>query len=284
MSNTDKSLTFAQRVGAKPMPSQLLPDEMSDQLRAALWGVIQPYTRSAAGHTAVPASFQSVLRDAWIGHEHKMAHLFNPRSHETQLRLGALFAKGDYADVFGFVEFILRHPNCPSYLRTQVAEALAHCHAAYRLIDGDTFVPIASEQDAATFTTALQELDKANLVGARAHLKRAGEELGHGHFDKSIRESISAVESVARMIEPSATTLDPALKKIKDKVGLHPALQKGISQIYGYTSDESGIRHALLDEPQANVDVYDALFMLGACSAFLTYFIGKCRNSGLLKQ
>lgn len=284
MSDTkSNTLTFAQRVGAEPPPSQLRPDEISNQLRAELWGLIFPHTDSPRG-VDLPMYFQPILRDAWVKHEHKLAHLFSVRQHDTQKRLGMLFGTGSFAQVFGFVEFILRHPLCPSDLPAKVSAALKECNAAYCLIDGDTFVPVGSEQDAAAYSAALDALDNANLSGARTHLKRAGEELGHGHFDKSVRESISAVESVARMVEPSATTLDPALKKIKDKAGLHPALQKGLSQIYGYTSDENGIRHALLDEPQANVDLYDALFMLGACSAFITYFVGKCRNAGLIKE
>jgi hypothetical protein len=37
----------------------------------------------------------------------------------------------------------------------------------------------------------------------------------------------------------------------------------------------SGIRHPVLDDPNASVDKADALFMFGACSAFVTYLIQK---------
>ncbi len=55
-----------------------------------------------------------------------------------------------------------------------------------------------------------------------------------------------------------------------EKAGrLHPALKAAFSQLYGYTSDEEGIRHALLDE--SRVGFPEAKFMLVACSAFVSF-------------
>ena len=59
-------------------------------------------------------------------------------------------------------------------------------------------------------------------------------------------------------------------------------LKAGFSKIYGYTSDKDGIRHALLGG-DADVDVVDATFMLGACASFVTYLINKARRSGLIE-
>jgi hypothetical protein len=50
------------------------------------------------------------------------------------------------------------------------------------------------------------------------------------------------------------------------------------------TSDEKGIRHALLDEPVARVDETDALYLLGSCAAFVSYLINKARQAGLLSN
>jgi hypothetical protein len=65
-------------------------------------------------------------------------------------------------------------------------------------------------------------------------------------------------------------------------VRIHPALGKGFGSLYGFTSDEKGIRHALLDEPAAQVDETDALYMLGSCASFVSYLINKARHEGLL--
>ena len=47
--------------------------------------------------------------------------------------------------------------------------------------------------------------------------------------------------------------------------GLHAALKNGFSSIYGYTSDEGGIRHAMIDDNPCDFD--DAKYMLVSCSA-----------------
>ena len=97
-------------------------------------------------------------------------------------------------------------------------------------------------------------------------------------YRNSIKESISAVESACRLIGGGKTLAD-ALKRIRDRIGLHPALEKGFSALYGYTSDEGGIRHALLEE--STLDATDARFMLVACSAFVNFLVSKASELGI---
>jgi hypothetical protein len=59
-------------------------------------------------------------------------------------------------------------------------------------------------------------------------------------------------------------------------------MRQGFKNLYNYTNDEKGIRHSLLDDGTAAVDESDALFMIGACAAFVTYMINKARAAGLL--
>jgi hypothetical protein len=65
-------------------------------------------------------------------------------------------------------------------------------------------------------------------------------------------------------------------------VRVHPALRNGFGNLYGFTSDEKGIRHPLLEKPDAQVDETDALYMLGSCAAFVSYLINKARHARLL--
>ena len=58
-------------------------------------------------------------------------------------------------------------------------------------------------------------------------------------------------------------------------------MKRGFSALYGYTNDERGIRHALLDQDAARVDEAEALFILGACAAFVNYLVAKARAAGL---
>ena len=92
---------------------------------------------------------------------------------------------------------------------------------------------------------------------------------------------MAAVESVVIVLEPSGD-FSKALAKLESKVKIHGALKRGFSSIYGFTSDQEGIRHALLEAGAPAVDETDSLFMIGACAAFVSYLINKSRNAGLL--
>lgn len=80
------------------------------------------------------------------------------------------------------------------------------------------------------------------------------------------------MESVARTIEPKAKTLGEALKTLENN-GLikHRAFKTALNQLYGFTSDEEGIRHALIERAEADVGLAEALFFYNACAAFAGY-------------
>ena len=81
---------------------------------------------------------------------------------------------------------------------------------------------------------------------------------------------------MARQLDPKASqTLAPALKSLERSGTLHPALKEAFTKLYGYTSDEQGIRHADLGQDSANVGMNEAVFMLGACASFSSYLWRK---------
>ena len=94
-------------------------------------------------------------------------------------------------------------------------------------------------------------------------------------------ESISAVESLCQVIAGKTATLGQALKTVKDAVGLHPALEKAVSALYGYANDAGGIRHAMIDPSSYRCDFEDAKYMLVACSGFNNYLVGKAAKAGI---
>jgi hypothetical protein len=94
-------------------------------------------------------------------------------------------------------------------------------------------------------------------------------------FRNSIKESISAVESAAKLISGlPGGGLDAALETLRQQITIHPALKQGFLKLYGYTSDADGIRHSLL-EVGSNAGFDEAKYMLVACSAFTNYLISK---------
>jgi hypothetical protein len=93
-------------------------------------------------------------------------------------------------------------------------------------------------------------------------------------YRNCIKESISAVEALCAVVTGnSKVTLGQALKVIDTEAPLHGALRSAFEKLYGYTSDADGIRHALMEETKLEQE--DAIFMLVACSAFVSYVIAK---------
>lgn len=132
---------------------------------------------------------------------------------------------------------------------------------------------IASIEDALAAT--------ASTPTVQTHLRSALEHIADRQspdYRNSIKESISAVEAmVNRAAGTSGKTLGVALAKLS--IQTHPALDGAFSKLYGYTNDSSGIRHALMDEP--NLEFEDAKFMLVACSAFVNYLVAKAGRAGI---
>jgi hypothetical protein len=145
--------------------------------------------------------------------------------------------------------------------------------AGYRLI-GHTVVDITDELEIEMLHEVLSD---TRFEGVNAHLERALDLLSdkkNPDYRNSIKESISAVESLARVITRNEkATLDDALKQLEKSKKLHPALKKGFSSLYGYTSDEQGVRHAMLAEP--NLSAADAKFFLLSCTSFVNYLKSK---------
>ena len=283
-----KQITFEQAEGIEPLPAQLRIGELTQELRALLWAVFHGHLQNSRqrpdySKPLISDPWRGILLDKHIFRDHKMADDFDDNYDRCEKMVKAIFEAGDYVRVFGFVQWILRHPKRPFGLERQIDAVLRRAHAAYAVLDGNTIIPIGSEAERQTIERAFVDVASSEFNGARVHLRSAGSELTDGRYGPSIRESIHAVESVARVLDDGATTLDPALRKLEKAINIHPALRIGFGKLYGFTSDEEGIRHSLIDEPVAAVDATDALYMLGACAAFVSYLINKARTAGLLE-
>jgi hypothetical protein len=212
---------------------------------------------------------------------HQPADEFETRFKNAAEAVKSVFMHGDYLLIYGWLQHVLRVGKIPDFAEN-VNAILIYSQSPYRVVASDVIAPMGSDQEAKTVSSALADLNSVGLGGSREHLKAATAELSAGHFADSVRESIHAVESIVRVLEPHGD-FSKALAKLETKTNIHAALKKGFVNIYGFSSDEQGIRHSLLEKQAPLVDEVDALFMIGACSAFISYLINKARAVGLLK-
>jgi hypothetical protein len=61
---------------------------------------------------------------------------------------------------------------------------------------------------------------------------------------------------------------------------MHPALNKGLKSLFGYTSDGGGIRHALIEGERVPTSA-EAKFMLVISSAFVNYITELAAENGV---
>ncbi|WP_231464750.1 AbiJ-NTD4 domain-containing protein [Pedobacter sp. Leaf132] len=179
---------------------------------------------------------------------------------------------------YDFLEFFLKKPYIAS--KNYISELnfiLERENSAYRVV-GNLIAPIVEEIELEEIKISIQQ----NVsTGAKIHIQSAIKLLSakeNSNYANVIKESISAVESVARELT-GENTLGRALAKF-EKTGLpiNNQLKEGFNKFYNYTNDpKSGIRHAIVDEH--NPATFEtAKFMLVASSAFVNYLIGISNN------
>lgn len=267
---------FSDRYNYTPIESAFQRECMDEPLRTGIWNVLslciwdlwKPYSY---GWEPESARINVMTKRIWFhylkGDLDKLPNFreqYNPGAYDI---FKQHFFTSKWYEAYNFVEFILQDRD--SFLDDNATQWLNQVleteNAAYRIV-GKEIVEITDSNEIKAIEEALEHPDAPVRLHIQASLSMLSDR-ENPDYRNSIKESISAVEAVCRIVSGvSAATLGDALKKIPD---LHPALQKSFLALYGYTSDAAGIRHSLLEE--SRLTYADAKFMLASCSAFVSY-------------
>ena len=129
--------------------------------------------------------------------------------------------------------------------------------SGYRFVSGE-LAPLSNPAEVASIESALSTTSATGLAGVHAHVSSALRLLAKRpdpDYRNSIKESISAVEALVKQLGTADSQgLAGALAELGKKVPLHGGLRAALLSLYGYTSDEGGIRHAMLEEPDLGYD------------------------------
>lgn len=93
--------------------------------------------------------------------------------------------------------------------------------------------------------------------------------------ENSIKESVSAVESVCKAMYPNTATLGDALKSMRTEKIISPMLITVFEKFYAYTNAEPAIRHG--SDKESKVIEYDAELALHMSAAFIRTIIQRRR-------
>jgi hypothetical protein len=296
----DQRIPFSRRVGA----TSILPlgmEDMPPTLRTSLWNIIEPWLWKTTYTT------EYERRAQWIYNFHAIRWPTDEipqdfEQHKATDRIKRwLLVEAKWHDVYDFVEAIPEmiaygvHGRVDDHAEMRRRSSQVYDHFAYAveryandldsMLEREgapfryrnlTLVQITSEAELSELSRAMTETP---FSGARMHIENASSKLAQRpepDYRNSIKESVSAVES---LLQEATGQRGERLSKLLDafetkySVDLHGAFKSAIASLYGWTSDDGGIRHGIFGTE--TVTRAEAQFMLVACSALVNFMVSK---------
>lgn len=285
-------MKFSQRIGITPETKLVQVESMDDELRNSLWSILCAFywdTYQSPRHDfgsrndyISRSNLHHLFEALWFNYFKQPTdtipqYFYDPGGGYGRLR--DYFYSAKWYEVYDFLEAVAFHGHQQAEVEfTQTCNSvLERENSAYRFVNGNV-VEISSGEEVEELETAIENAH--SFLGAKQHLQSALlllKDRSNPDYRNSVKESISAVESICKeLVGNDRATLGQALTELESKKGLHPALKKAFSSMYGYTSDSDGIRHALMEE--STLTKTDARFMLVSCSAFINYLIDSTQT------
>ena len=202
-------------------------------------------------------------------------------------RFAEIISSAPYNEVLDFLwyvcHWIATHTTSTSFVHeiyNGFNQLFEKEYVGYRFVAGE-ITPITNSLE-------IQEIEQACQIpfeGAHVQLQKALGFLSdreHPDYKNSIKESISAVESVCETIVGSenGATLGKAVKHLEEHgLKIHSRLREGISKLYGYACDQGGVRHGE-GEVESTVTFEEAKLMMVTCSAIVNYLVAEYGKHG----
>ena len=265
---------FSDRIGVTQPPS-LAREGMPLELRTALWSLVHRIFFE-------DADLHDTWRNCALRSFYDLHHLPRHNVGSTRVQQQRNMIAWWFDEERSWWEFYNTIEHLGSQIVSRYRNFYAQCNvmleaegSKFRFV-GTELSQITDENEIAAVNQALRATDR--FGGAREHIAAALRLLGQRpepDYRNSIRESITAVESTLKVLTGMEhAPMGDALRSFGRTHPIHASLFKGLDRLYGYTCNEHGIRHALI-EAEANVGFSEAKFMVVAGAAFVSFLIAK---------
>ncbi len=264
---------------------------MDDALKNSIWNIFKQiiieqgkFTKHSSWPNIQDYNLYTFFRAYWITFLKKpLDEMPNTVSNIQKDIYQHFFNQLKWYEIYDLIEFTIDHlPSDWKKTRHQetliklINAVLERENSAYRIIE-NKIILITSEQEIQSIEEALDSTNPYS--GVQQHLNQSLKLISdrqNPDYRNSIKESISAVEAlVMQLLEDNSITLGKAIPKLRSKYNLHPTLMESLNKLYGYSSDEDGVRHG---SPNSSTVTYiDAKFMLVACTNFINHLIEKTK-------
>lgn len=286
-------MKFSQRLGIVSADKAIQIGSLDEDLRNSLWSLLaihywdrfnkQKYDMGSRVDYISGSNLDGIFRGLWLNYFKKPIDTIPALFYDNANGLGILrnyFFNAKWYEVYDFIEFISGYSidgKRDSFINDCI-KIFEKENSGYRFVDGK-IIEISSADEVNEIEKAIEKATP--YYGVKQHLVSAITLMSDKEspdYRNSIKESISAVESLCKKIAgDEKATLGVVLKVLEKNGHMHAALEKAFSALYGYTNDADGIRHALME--QSNLTSADARFMLISCSAFINYVIATTENN-----
>jgi hypothetical protein len=279
---------FSERNGYIKVRDKLQIEVMDEELTTDIWNAFyEDFYKSIANDYVDPLNSsttrgQIFCKLAWKELLGKKVDEI-PRSvgginyYQIIQEIKASFINSKWNRKYDFVEFLVfvDHDLFKVGIKDKLNECLEQQCSGYRVVN-DTVLQITSNEEIVEIEQAINNNDLWEPV--RKHLEKALYLLSdreNPDYPNSIKESISAVESLCKIaVDDPKVKVGTAFRTIVGKFGLQPHYADTFSKLFGFVSNEGGIRHALKEDDR-KIPFEEAKFMLVICSAFTNYMKSK---------
>lgn len=270
--------TFSQRMWIEPQPF-LQKDSVSEKLKNKLWNTLLDILKWLSEQNSWDFDY-SIDNNFIIDFSNQFWLKWDTIPSEERKFKEFLWIEifSSWNKIYDYIELLFRWQDIIEFDKkiklNEINRILKEENSAYRISEEGLVLPISNEEE----LEAVNEASTIKYTPVNEHIQKAISlfKKEPADYANSIKESISAVEALCQIIiDDEKATLGKAIKKLKEKgVIIPPALEGAFEKLYGYTSNEWGIRHAL-SERDTPPTFDDAKYMLVSCSAFVNYLISK---------
>lgn len=254
-------------------------NKMSDELRNMIWNTIymalKDNLNSDGGGYDYPKwsnKLKPWVKDIWSTHFNLPLDTIDndPNNYIDQIKVCFFSLNPD--KVYEFTEFFCKklqskkfENNCNNIFQQQ--------RSAYKFVNCCIIENISEVE-----TDSLNSSLNTSYREVNEHMSKALTFLSDKRrpdFHNSIKEAVSAIEALARIItETPNGTLGQLVQN--SNLNLHTCIQEAIKKVYGFASDEGGIRHS--QKVNSKSICYDeALFIVVFSSSLINFVISVAR-------
>lgn len=262
---------FSQRNGYVQPRTVVQVADLDEKTRIHIWNIVYALKMRPYDHYNSLQMNDEFALGMWVEWHLSLEDLENTSANEFLQMVKDAIVDGTIAEAFDAVEACIESDGqrLPELLNSVFAKYLV----GYRVVNKE-IIPVTEPSEIDAIESAIEDLQP--FGDARKHLQNALSLLANREepqYANVVKESISAVEAVARHLT-GEKTLGDALKKLEAKgVPTQRALVDGWLKLYGYTSSEGGIRHGSIEH--GDVDEALATYFVVTCSSMVGYLIKK---------